>query len=450
VRADAATIHRNMIDTASGLTRRRLLQEAALRALAALGAYEAVAAGLQGAVAEAATSVSDRRPEQHLIRGMKVETLPSGQRVIVPPVYHQLVTARIQVEDTRLALQAAQQELEQVLGRVEAAYEDTTNGVGLTVAWGLPYFRQYVSSLAAARLPIDVRLSQRKRRESLSLLDAMRFPSDPESTRLEQNDVVFLFRSNQIAHVGSASEQVFTPLAGMFEITSIRKGFVGKGLPRARAIAAGLAGARQVAPAAPLFFGAYSLHPFGEGPGRIANVETLGYTRRADYFRHGTHMHVSHLFEDLDRWYEAPASRRGERLLGHAFAISRRTGLSRPVTGPDGAHYRPNAGIIQRSEFNTIDNPFFWSADPATDGWQSEPSPGLHFVSFAPTTDEFNRYRFAMDGLDPDGRKLPANLAPARDTASREFNRLIRASHRQNFIVPPRVHRSFPLAELIQ
>jgi hypothetical protein len=28
------------------------------------------------------------------------------------------------------------------------------------------------------------------------------------------------------------------------------------------------------------------------------------------------------------------------------------------------------------------------------------------------------------------------------------INHVIRATHRQNFLVPPRVHRSFPLSEL--
>ena len=40
------------------------------------------------------------------------------------------------------------------------------------------------------------------------------------------------------------------------------------------------------------------------GPGRIANLETLGYARLPDaYFAGGTHMHLSHLFEDVNAWY---------------------------------------------------------------------------------------------------------------------------------------------------
>ena len=41
------------------------------------------------------------------------------------------------------------------------------------------------------------------------------------------------------------------------------------------------------------------------GPGAIANLETLGYVdlARSDYFRRGTHMHVSHIVEDVEAWY---------------------------------------------------------------------------------------------------------------------------------------------------
>jgi hypothetical protein len=307
-----------------------------------------------------------------------------------------------------------------------------------------------VAAPAADNLPLDLRLSRRDGRKVLSLLDAIRFPSDPESTVLEENDIAFYFRSDSRAHIGDANEQIFGPLGELFEITTIRKGFVGAGLPRARALATSLPVGSKIDTAAPLYCGAYPLHPFGEGPGRITNVETLGYAGRVEYFRHGTHMHVSHLYEDLASFYAADAGRRSELLLGHGFAISRRTGLTRPQRGPDGHVYSANSGIIQRCYASTLDNPFFWSADQSGGRRSAAPSPGLHFVSFAPTSNEFHRYRFAMDGLDDEGRSLPANVGAARDNASRAFNRLIRASHRQNFIVPPRARRSFPLAELVR
>ena len=53
--------------------------------------------------------------------------------------------------------------------------------------------------------------------------------------------------------------------------------------------------------------------------------------------------------------------------------------------------------------------------------------------------------RLAMDGVLPDGTKLP--FAP-RDRGQ-GFNSILRTTHRQNFLVPPRRNRSFPLVELL-
>ena len=49
-----------------------------------------------------------------------------------------------------------------------------------------------------------------------------------------------------------------------------------------------------------------------------------------------------------------------------------------------------------------------------------------------------------MDGVLPDGTKLP--VAP--QSRAQGFNSVLTTTHRQNFLVPPRAHRSFPLAEL--
>ena len=83
----------------------------------------------------------------------------------------------------------------------------------------------------------------------------------------------------------------------------------------------------------------------------------------------------------------------------------------------------------------------FWSAD----GSQSdEPATGVHFVVFNPSSDDFRRVRLAMDGVMPDGTVL--EFAPRAE--GQGFNSVLRTSRRQNFLVPPRAHRSFPLAEL--
>jgi len=75
----------------------------------------------------------------------------------------------------------------------------------------------------------------------------------------------------------------------------------------------------------------------------------------------------------------------------------------------------------------------------------STPEAGLHFVVLQPTSDDFHRARLAMDGVLPDGTRLPF---PVR-ARGQGFNSILRATHRQNFLVPPRSRRSFPLAELL-
>jgi hypothetical protein len=50
-----------------------------------------------------------------------------------------------------------------------------------------------------------------------------------------------------------------------------------------------------------------------------------------------------------------------------------------------------------------------------------------------------------MDGVLPDGTKLP--LTPR--SRAQGLNSVLRTTHRQNFLVPPRAHRSFPLTELL-
>jgi hypothetical protein len=126
-----------------------------------------------------------------------------------------------------------------------------------------------------------------------------------------------------------------------------------------------------------------------------------------------------------------------------------RSRLPRGWTTPAGTttpgHTRRGTSLVIRADFNTLDNPFFWSADPARDGHLAEPAAGLHFLAFAPTSTIFQQARYAMEGRFPDGTRLPLDpRAPEQG-----FNAVLRTTHRQNFIVPPRAHRSFPLAELL-
>ena len=467
------------------LTRRALLGSAAAGALAAAGIYELVDQ-LAGSPARPAAGALP--PEQHLLGGMGI-VVDNGVEVIVPPLHHQVVTAKLRVGDHTADLREAQVELEAALLELEQRYEATPAGLGVTLAWGLPYFQLYVPGQAVRHLPLDARASAAAGKPVRALENAVRFPSDPSDTLLEENDVAVLLRSDSLANIAGGAKALFDELKGVFAVTSIRKGFVGGGfdgsasLPKKMATAAGVPGADLIPDTAELFLGFTSTQKAGLGPSQIANFETLGYVDLGPsrYFEQGTHMHLSHLFENLEAWYlnfdhrervdttfrpgldvpvdtltvpqgpedvetsaEVVADYDSTRRIGHSGSIQLASRLTEAVTGADGTIYPKGTAVPQRADFNTLDNPFFWTAHPRLDRYVADPAAGLHFVVFNPSSDDFKRNRLAMDGVLPDGTTLP--FEPR--SRGQGFNAVLQTTHRQNFLVPPRKHRSFPLAEL--
>jgi hypothetical protein len=428
-------------------------------------------------------------PEQHLLDGVRM-VVDNDVEVLVPPLHHEVVTGTLAVGSNASELRAAQATLEDALRDLESRYEATPAGLGVTVAWGSSYFRRYVPRLADRYLPVDRRASKAQGKRVPVLLDAIRFPSDPAATILEGNDVAVLLRSDVLDHIEDGAKALFTDL-DLFRPTSIRKGFAGGGfdggpsLPKQMALAAQVPGAELMPDQAELFLGFTSTQKAGLGPPRIANIETLGYSDggATGYFRQGTHMHLSHLSEDLEFWYinfefdervstafrpglDVPEgtltvpqkpddaasiaqNRRDYRrhgAIGHSAAIQTTSRLQSNVVGADGTRYEKGTAIPHRADFNTLDNPFFWSATPERDAMSKEPAAGLHFVVFNPTSDDFHRNRLAMDGVLPDGTHL--HFDPA--SRGQGFNTVLTTTHRQNFLVPPRRHRSFPLVELLR
>jgi hypothetical protein len=456
------------------LTRRRFLGGAAAAALGGGGIYELVDR-LGSAPARALAEPAGMPAEQHTFTLQTVRS--EGIDVLVPPLHSEVITAKL----SSTGLRDAQEELEQVLRRLDAAYPITPAGLGVTVAWGLPYFERHVPEQARTHLPHD------RRADKPVLLPPRRFPSDPETTVLESNDVAVLLRSDRRAHIDHAREAIFA--LPFFTISSIRRGFAGggfaggQGLPKKMAVAAGVPGADLIPDGSELFLGFTSTQKSGLGPGKIANHETLGYVDLgAGYFHGGTHMHLSHINEDLEAWYlnfdfaervltafrpgmtdvragtqtvaqgpaqVSPAAElerqfRSTGRFGHSASIQATSRLLADTVGADGTVYPKGTAVPQRADFNTLDNPFAFSADPERDRLAKTPSAGVHFVVFNPSGDDFERNRLAMDGVLPDGTRL---AVPQRNRAQ-GFNSVLTTTHRQNFLVPPRRHRSFPLAEL--
>jgi hypothetical protein len=483
-----------MTERNAGVSRRHFLKGAGGASIAAISARGAYAA-LEGlglvAPARADAATVRRKQEQYLIESLEA-ILDNGVTVIIPPIYNDVVTARLAARSwTAAALKSAQSRLENALQTVESPYPATAAGLTIVVGWGLPYFRTYVPRPWAANAPVDLPLTQTAGSTQYAILDAIAFPSDPPGVVLEQNHVAFKLRSDSQAVLQSIEHALFEDTASkayvgdLFELTSKRIGFVGRGfgtpsVGKKLAAQNGVPGADLIPDNAQLMLGFTSTQPAALGPSNIVSFETLpGVTNQwpSGYFAAGCAMHLSHLVLDLQAWYggfdyagrvarmfsphtPVPApetvtipngpgevSTRAQLMddaakgqLGHNATLQQASRLGQDVKDNYGRIWTKGTAVPIREDFNTIDNPFAWPVAAGTPA-----AAGLHFAVFTPASRLFHAARRAMDGLLPDGTDLRGTITDAQNG----INAIMQATHRQNFVVPPRRHRSFPLAELV-
>ena len=486
--------------------------------LATPGVFYKMADAIAAPPARPAAQARPPAQEQYLLQGTQVINVDGSglQRkhgsvaVHAPPLHDHVITAKLNVPANPAALREAQRHLESVLADLETRFAPTPAGVGVTIAWGLPCFRHFIPCLGKASgffeagtrfpayLPADVATSKAKRKTVYALQDARTFPSDQPPpgfgpVRLEDNDVTVLLRSDSLAHITSATSAIFGSGRGqagsLFTVTSIRQGFAGggfygqQGLPSKLALAAGIPGAASIPRQSPLFLGFTSTLVSNIGPDVIANLETLpGLTDQwpNGYFRQGTTMHLSHLYEDLETWYEKSFPRYEQQVhamqypginpapgtyalqppgqsaaqvaegvkryhsYGHSGSLSVVDSTASQAISNYGETYPAGTTIPVRGDFNTLDHPFHYTSNPSADHYSPKPAAGLHFLMFQPTIEIFNSVRLAMDGHFPD-----STLPVSPHSAHAGINSVLHTTHRQNYLVPPRRHRSFPLAEFL-
>jgi hypothetical protein len=396
--------------------------------------------------------------------GVRVKADPhSGVDIIVPPVWNVAITARL----TRGPGSHERRRLETALQAVESAYPYSPSGVFALVAYGLPYFRAHVApALLEAHMP------RMKDSGDRALLDAVRFAGDSPATALEENDILLHLRSDNLSNLRDVQHALLggsgtlagraapaADLSDLFDVTSVRTGFIGSGLPRRMAEHAGLPFAGQIPADSPLFMGFTSTQRLGQAreqtvafdrpPDRL--LQPLTTASHGDYFAGGTTVHLSHLVENLEAWYALPYAERSRRMFHlNAVAPDNRVTVQTQWLNPNPAtvdarehHVLGHNETVQRGsrtpqgqalqlrvDFNTM--------DPLD---SSSPHPGVHFMAFTPGSEIFHRSRRAMDATTIAGRY-------AIPHAANGINSFIRASRRQNFLVPPRRHRAFPLTEL--
>jgi hypothetical protein len=425
-------------------------------------------------------------------------TTVSGIQVAFPPVHTVFLTARL----LRKPGVADQNELKRVLAQLEASYPWGAASLFTFVAYGRPYFNRLNQTLVNATIP-------RNGGTTRSVLqNAVASPTDVVSgngitkqrfnvpVRLEGNDLLFTLRSdNQVIlqdvlrwFSGSNSLRgaaVRSPAFGtLLSFTSSRHMFVQPGLPRAVANQNNLPFRNFVNQDSPMWLGFADQQVNASGPPAICtfvgnSAAHLTTSRAGDYFDNGSIQHLSHDILDMLQWFDmaSPTSAPGEdgvftervQYMFHSPAINE--GNADQLTNGGGPAFLPNEdrgpnyasqtaqGIgteenehrlghlstLQRKSRTSghvpihlrMDGPGFDNMD-VPDGSRQ---PKLQFTIFVPTSDFFRDMRSAQASQD---------LANQFDVEEAEngLERFITATRRQNFLIPPRRNRAFPLIEL--
>jgi hypothetical protein len=330
--------------------------------------------------------------------------------------------------------------------------------------------------------------------------------------RIESNAMLFTIRGDRLEAVqdveawlaGSdrlAGRNVASPrLRGLVRFEPSRLMFAQRGMPRRVADRARLTFATRIHPDSPMWMGFADQQVSGSGPAAIVTFQgnpsaRLTTARAGDYFDNGSIQHLSHVILDLEQFFLGSSlaqrtddtdgesgnagdstNENDETFLERVQYMFRSTpppspGFADQLTNGGGPAFLPNEfkgqddalraaqGIgtpggkhrighlsaLQRSSrapdgtamHVRLDGPGFDRLDVPNGSVQ----PKLQFSIFVPTAEFFARMRSNQASLD-----LARAHAVAADDQGLE--RFLTTTRRQNFLVPPRRHRAFPLIEL--
>jgi hypothetical protein len=430
-------------------------------------------------------------------------TYGSGTSFQMPPVHTVFLTGKLLNTPTR----ADQTEMRRVLQALEQYYAWGAAGLVTLVAYGVPYFSRLPGglrgTLVAQHMP---RLASDQDRYVLE--DAVPGPTDVSPANpgvsklrfqlpvaLEHNDLLFTMRSDNseflqdvLAWFGGSNRlrghAVPSPAwRDLLQFTSARHMFVQMGMPRLVAEQHKLPFANYINRQSPMWMGFADQQTDGSGPAPICTFagnssSRLTSARPGDYFDNGSVQHLSHVVLDMLQYYDmaSPSAAPGPggtftQRIQYMFHVppivvvntnSDADGggpalLPNENRGPAYAKFSAQ-GIVAPNEYRMghlsclqrvsraadgtpihlrMDGPGFDNMD--IPGGVSQPK--LQFTIFVPSADFFAGLRTSQASLD-----LQRTYHIKPDVNGLE--RFITATRRQNFLIPPRRHRAFPLTEM--
>jgi len=401
-------------------------------ALARLGGV-AGALGLSGC-AEFLDSASERGTD--LESNPRAADLPTRQFVQTPYLptdaagndlqarYRRLLFLNLNVEPSAEAART----VERGMRTIEAAYDWHPEGLFHVLGWGTAYFRR-LGKLNAAPISKPQVLSRTDNPDLLEFDAVLVLESDVPSQLTAVESA--MFRSAETL----GDEPVEHPLGDVFRVAEVRTGFLGEGLPARHADVEGIPD-NALSQDDPTFMGFFSDR---QGTQASEDFVTIPDGR----FAEGTTLHVSHLTQNLDGWWEGlDDAGRVARMFSPEFDPSDLPNFESNVPFTDavreharefdvvGHHEkvaqvrREGKPIILRRDFNT------------TDGDHA----GVHFLSYQRKLQHFRATRRAMNGwyVRDDSQAIT-------DRKNNGILNFVDVQSRANFYVPPRHERAFPL-----
>jgi hypothetical protein len=473
--------------------------------MGALGTIGAISTVPDRAFADTTTDAAQPSDIQYDIGAfIAAPQTSAGVTFQLPPVHSVFLTAQL----LRRPFQADQNELARALGALEVAYKWGASGLVTFVSYGLPYFNRLNQAVVGAQIP---KLASNHARSVLqeAVASPTDVVSGNGITKLrynvpvkiENNDLVFLLRSDNATFLqdavnflnGSNSLRgvaVRSPaFGGLLRFTSSRAMFVQQGLPKSTAAQNSLPFANFIQPDSPMWMGFLDQQTNAAGPAAITTFagnasSHLTTAAAGSYFDNGSIQHLSHNIIDMLQWfdmdtatsapdddgiftervqymYHSPQINNGNadqftngggpsilpnQNRGPNYASQTARGIGTNLE-PDGTpeHRIGHLSTLQRSSRAAdgtpvhirMDGPGFDNLD-VPDGSKQ---PKLQFTIFVPTSDFFQTLRSNQASLD----LVKANAIPDEDNG---LERFITATRRQNFLIPPRRHRAFPLVEI--
>lgn len=348
-------------------------------------------------------------------------TLPvDADGALLAPRHYRILLLDLHDDPT----EAAAATIEGAMRTIEAAYDFGPDGLLHMLAWGTAYFDHF-GSLDDSPIRRPRVLSRTDDPDLLSFDAALVLASNVPSHLSAVEGAMFGTRSSL------NGETVGDALSETFSISTRRTGFLGEGLPAEHASAEGVP--TNIPEDVPNFIG---LRNGRRGTQASEDRITISEGPHAG----GTTMHLSHLRESLDAWWNMSEDDRLSQLISPEFSPEDVAEIGQSIPFADAVRDHASDGVVGhwektrraredgeplllRRDFNTIDGRHA----------------GVHFLSLQQRPEDFEKTRDAMNGW-----WLRNEHPDLKDRANNGILEFITVLSRANFYVPPRDERVFP------